>query len=58
MVSMYFVRHGYSHSRGVHFSYTPPLRSRGVQKFLYATEDNSSYSHFPSSDHLAVLNKK
>jgi hypothetical protein len=46
---MYFVRHGYDHSRGVDFSCTPPLYSRGVQKILYATEDKSSYSHFPSS---------
>jgi hypothetical protein len=50
VVSMYSVRHGYDLSRGVHFSCTPPLYSCGVQKFLYATEDNSSYSYFPSSE--------
>jgi hypothetical protein len=54
MASMYFIRHGYSHNLGVHFFCMSPLRSRGVQKFLYVTEDNSSYSHFPSSASLHV----
>jgi hypothetical protein len=50
VASTYLVRHGYGHNRGVQFFCTPPLCSRGVQKFLYATEDNSSYSYFPSSE--------
>jgi hypothetical protein len=47
VASMYSI--GYDHSCGVHFFCTPPLYSCDVQKFLYAMEDNSSYSHFPSS---------
>jgi hypothetical protein len=44
------VRHGYGRSRGVHFSCTPPLGSRGVQIFLYAFDNHSSYDLFPSSE--------
>jgi hypothetical protein len=44
------VRHGYGRSRGVHFSCTPPLGSRGVRIFLYASDNHSSYDLFPSSD--------
>jgi hypothetical protein len=49
VVSTYPIRHDYGYIRGVQFFCTPPLCSRGVQKFMYATEDNSSYSYFPSS---------
>jgi hypothetical protein len=57
VASIHSVRHGCGHSRGVQFSGTPPLRSRGMQKFQYATEDNSSYRHFPSSVTLEIWEK-
>jgi hypothetical protein len=46
------VRHGYDYSRGVHFICTSPLCSHGVQKNLYAPDDNSSYELFPSSEYI------
>jgi hypothetical protein len=46
------VRHGYVHSRGIHFSCTPLLHSRGVQNFVYASDEHSSYDLFPSSETL------
>jgi hypothetical protein len=54
MACVLSVRHGYGHSRGVHFSGTPPLRSCGVQDFVYASDEHSSYDLFPSSD-LAIV---
>jgi hypothetical protein len=50
MACIISVCHGYGRSRGVHFSYTPPLHSRGIQIFPYASDDNSSYDLFPSSE--------
>jgi hypothetical protein len=59
------VRHGYMdltcesrasthHNCCLQNFYTPPLRSRGVQKIMYVTKDNFSYSHFPSSDSTTI----
>jgi hypothetical protein len=49
MACVLSVRHGYGRSSGVHFSCTPPLRSCGVQNFVYASDEHSSYDLFPSS---------
>jgi hypothetical protein len=50
MACVLSVCHGYGHSRGVHFSCTPPLHSCGVQIFAYASDEHSSYDLFPSSE--------
>jgi hypothetical protein len=50
MACLLSVRHGYGHSCGVHFSCMPPLHRHGVHIFPYASDDNSSYDLFPSSE--------
>jgi hypothetical protein len=50
MACVLSVRHGYGRSRGVHFFCTPPLHSRGVPNFVYASDEHSSYDLFPSSE--------
>jgi hypothetical protein len=49
MACVLSVRHGYGRSRGVDFSCMPPLHSRGIQNFVYASDEHSSYDLFPSS---------
>jgi hypothetical protein len=65
------VRHGYVHTHGVQKFCTPPLHSCGVQKNIYAPDDNFcsegvqknvyapdnnfSYKLFPSSELLIII---